>query len=60
MHLYLRLHLTKLMTTQDLATMDAREIEEFKHIANTLLDRPMFVNGSCTSLTAKATSGMDE
>ncbi|XP_023530665.1 bifunctional riboflavin kinase/FMN phosphatase-like [Cucurbita pepo subsp. pepo] len=48
------------LNCKDLATMDAREIEEFKHIANTLLDRPMFVNGSCTSLTAKATSGMDE
>ncbi|KAG7022928.1 Bifunctional riboflavin kinase/FMN phosphatase [Cucurbita argyrosperma subsp. argyrosperma] len=48
------------LNCKDLATMDAREIEEFKYIANTLLDRPMFVNGSCTSLTAEATSGMDE
>lgn len=40
--------------------MDAKEIEEFMSIANTSLDRPMFVDHSYTSLTAEATSGIDE
>lgn len=46
--------------SKDLATLDAKEIEEFKYIANTSLNKPMFINHSCTSLTAEATFGINE
>ncbi|XP_038888633.1 bifunctional riboflavin kinase/FMN phosphatase-like [Benincasa hispida] len=47
------------LNSTDLENIDVREIEEFKYIANTSLDRPMFVDHSCTSLTAEETSSIN-
>ncbi|TYK07017.1 14-3-3-like protein D [Cucumis melo var. makuwa] len=47
------------LNSKDLTNMDVREIEEFKYIAKTSLDRPMFVNHSCTSLTIEETSSIN-
>ncbi|XP_022147813.1 bifunctional riboflavin kinase/FMN phosphatase-like isoform X2 [Momordica charantia] len=48
------------LNSKDPSTVDAKEIEEFKYIANTSLNLPMFVNHSCTSLSTEATSGLNE